>query len=100
MGVSVRELKGIVVIDEIQRLPDLFQVLRVLADRQKTPARFIILGSASPDLLKQSSESLAGRIYYMELGGFSVNDVGIGKYKDLWLRGSFPRSFLASKTSE
>ena len=65
-------LRGLVVIDEIQRRPDLFPVLRVLADRRPLPARFLILGSATPELLRQSSESLAGRLAFHELGGFSV----------------------------
>lgn len=92
---ALRELKGIVVVDEIQRQPDLFPVLRVLADRKPNPARFLILGSASPDLLKQSSESLAGRIFYHELGGFSLGEVGSVNADKLWVRGGLPRSYLA-----
>jgi len=92
---ALRGLKGIVVIDEIQRRPDLFPVLRVLADRKPNPARFLLLGSASPELLKQSSESLAGRIIYHELGGFSLEEVGIEHGERLWLRGGLPRSYLA-----
>jgi hypothetical protein len=88
-------LRGLVVVDEIQRRPDLFPLLRVLADRPRHPARFLVLGSASPDLLRQSSESLAGRIAYLELGGLSLEDVGSGRSDRLWLRGGFPRSFLA-----
>ncbi len=88
-------LRGIVVVDEVQRRPDLFPLLRVLADRPRSPARFLVLGSASPDLLRQSSESLAGRIAYHELAGFSLEDVGPGRADRLWLRGGFPRSFLA-----
>lgn len=93
---ALKGLKGLVVIDEIQRLPGLFPILRVLVDRQKTSARFLVLGSASPELLRQGSESLAGRIIYHELGGFSLDDVGIKNYFRLWLRGGFPRSYLAS----
>ena len=93
---ALKGLKGLVVIDEIQRLPGLFPVLRVLVDRPKAPARFLVLGSASPELLRQGSESLAGRIIYQELGGFSLDDVGIKNYLRLWLRGGFPRSYLAS----
>mgnify|MGYP001571713786 CR=1 FL=1 len=93
---ALKSLKGIVVIDEVQRLPELFPVLRVLADRPKAQTRFLILGSASPALLRQGSETLAGRIYYHELGGFSLDDVGVKNYRRLWLRGSFPRSYLAS----
>ncbi len=92
---ALKPMKGIVVIDEIQRRPDLFPVLRVLVDRKPNPARFLILGSASPELLRQSSESLAGRIFYHELGGFSVEEVGIQHRNRLWLRGGLPRSYLA-----
>ncbi len=97
---ALKGLRGIVVIDEIQRHPDLFPVLRVLADRPKTPARFLVLGSASPELLRQGSETLAGRIYYHELGGFSVEEVGAENYMRLWLRGGFPRSYLARSHNE
>ncbi len=93
---ALKGLKGLVVIDEIQRLPELFPILRVLVDRPKASARFLVLGSASPELLRQGSESLAGRIIYQELGGFSLEDVGIKNYLRLWLRGGFPRSYLAS----
>jgi len=93
---SLKSLKGLVIIDEIQRLPELFPVLRVLADRPKASARFLVLGSASPELLRQGSESLAGRIAYHELGGFSLDEVGIKNHQRLWLRGGFPRSYLAS----
>ncbi|MCP3957132.1 MAG: ATP-binding protein [bacterium] len=92
---ALGELRGLVVLDEIQRRPELFPVLRVLADRPGTPARFLVLGSASPDLLKQSSESLAGRILYHQLGGLALDEVGLGERDRLWLRGGFPRSFLA-----
>lgn len=88
-------LRGLVVIDEIQRRPDLFPVLRVLADRRGLPARFLILGSASGDLLQQSSESLAGRVERIMIGGFSVQELGAGSLNQLWLRGGFPRSYLA-----
>ncbi|MEA2691442.1 MAG: uncharacterized protein QOJ16_829 [Acidobacteriota bacterium] len=93
---ALRNLRGLVVIDEIQRRPDLYPVLRVLADRPELPARFLVLGSASPDLLRQTSESLAGRIFYHELGGFALDEVGVEARDRLWLRGGFPRSFLAS----
>ena len=92
---TLRELKGLVIIDEIQRQPELFPILRVLADRPRTPTRFLVLGSASPDLLRQGSESLAGRIIYHELAGFSLEEVGIEHHPRLWLRGGFPRSYLA-----
>lgn len=93
---ALKGLKGLVVIDEIQRFPEIFPILRVLVDRPKTSARFLVLGSASPELLRQGSESLAGRIIYHELGGFSLDDVGIKNYFRLWLRGGFPRSYIAS----
>ena len=93
---ALKGLKGLVVIDEIQRFPGLFPILRVLVDRPKASARFLVLGSASPELLRQGSESLAGRIIYQELSGFSLDDVGIKNYLRLWLRGGFPRSYLAS----
>src|SRR5512134_1667632 len=92
---ALERLRGLVILDEIQRRPELFPLLRVLADRPRRPARFLVLGSASPELLRQSSESLAGRIAYHELGGFSLEDVGPRKADRLWLRGGFPRSFLA-----
>ena len=92
---GLRDLKGVVVLDEIQRRPELFPALRVLADRPRTPARFLVLGSASPELLRQSSESLAGRITYHELGGLTLDEVGIPQFERLWLRGGFPRSFTA-----
>ena len=97
---ALRDLEGLVVIDEIQRLPDLFPVLRVLADRPDSPARFLILGSASPHLLRQSSESLAGRVAYLELHGFTPEEVGFDRLERLWLRGRFPRSFLAANDAE
>lgn len=97
---ALEPLRGLVVIDEIQRRPDLFPLLRVLADRPRRPARFLVLGSASPDLLRQSSESLAGRVAYHELAGFSLEDVGRGRADRLWLRGGFPRSFLARTERE
>jgi len=84
----------LIVIDEIQRRPDLFEILRVLVDREKTDRRFLILGSASRDLIRQSSETLAGRIGYIELPPFSL--VETKKTTKLWLRGGFPRSYLAS----
>jgi hypothetical protein len=83
------------VIDEIQRRPGLFPILRVLSDRTPLSARFLILGSASPDLLRQSSESLAGRLEIISMGGFSLADVGVKAQAQHWLRGGFPLSFLA-----
>ena len=91
---------GLVVVDEIQRQPDLFPVLRVLLDRPARPARFLLLGSASPDLLRQSSETLAGRIYYHELNGFALDEVGTQNHERLWTRGGLPRSYLARSARE
>jgi hypothetical protein len=92
---ALGRLQGLVVIDEIQRRPGLFPVLRVLADRRPRPARFLVLGSASPEMLRQSSESLAGRIAYHTLPGFHLDEVGRHRLDRLWLRGGFPPSFLA-----
>ena len=92
-------LRGLVVIDEVQRRPDLFALLRVLADRPRTPARFLLLGSAAPALLSRSSESLAGRISYIELPGLTLDEVTPARLDRLWLRGGFPRSFLASSAA-
>ena len=88
-------LEGLVVIDEVQRAPDLFPLLRVLVDRPDNPLRLLIAGSASPDLLRQGSETLAGRIAYHVLDGLSLDEVGRSRTADLWVRGGFPRSFLA-----
>ena len=88
--------KGTVVIDEAQRAPDLFPVLRVLVDEDRRPGRFLVLGSASPDLIGLSSESLAGRVTLLELGGFRLEDLGRNQLDRLWQRGGFPESFLAS----
>lgn len=93
-------LRGVVVIDEVQRRPDLFPILRVLADRTPLPARFLILGSASPELFRQSSESLAGRIETIPLSGFSLAEVGARALNRHWLRGAFPRAFLARSNAE
>ena len=92
---ALTDLRGLVVIDEIQRRPDLFPVLRVLADRTSPRTRFLVLGSASPELLRQSSETLAGRIAFHTLDGFSLDEVGAERLDQLWLRGGFPQSFLA-----
>lgn len=92
---ALEELSGLVVIDEIQRRPDLFELLRVLVDRPESHTRFLILGSASPNLVKGVSESLAGRVGFIDLTGFDLAEVGAEKCGQLWLRGGFPRSFLA-----
>ena len=92
---ALEEIKGLVIIDEIQRRPGLFPVLRVLSDRHPK-TKYLILGSASQDLIRQSSESLAGRISYLEMGGFTLEHIGLERMERLWVRGGFPRSFLAS----
>ena len=92
---ALRPLRRLVVIDEVQRRPDLFPLLRVLADRTPLPARFLILGSASPDLLQQSSETLAGRLEVVPLEGFRLADLGAAAQPRHWLRGGFPVSFTA-----
>lgn len=92
---ALERLEGIVVIDEVQRAPDLFPLLRVLADRRPLPARFLILGSASGALLHQSSESLAGRAAHVRMGGFGLDEIAPGRADDLWRRGGFPEAFLA-----
>lgn len=97
---ALAPLRGLVVIDEIQRRPDLFPVLRVLADRRDAPARFLILGSASGDLMRQSSESLAGRMERIEIGGFTLDEVGAEGAGALWQRGAFPRSWLAQREAD
>jgi uncharacterized protein len=93
---ALEGLKGLVVLDEAQRQPGLFPVLRVLADRTDTPAIFLILGSASPELSRQASESLAGRVEIIEMRGFDLDEVSPDKTDLLWQRGGFPRSFLAA----
>lgn len=98
---ALKDLEGLVVIDEIQRRPELFTALRVLADREPLPARFLILGSASQGLLRQSSESLAGRIETVAIGGFRLKDVGgAERLAEHWFRGGFPLSFLAESDSD
>ena len=92
-GLELRPLRGLVVLDEIHRLPDVFPILRVLADRPRKPARFLVLGSASLDLLRQTSETLAGRVAFHELDGFGLREVD--DPERLWLRGGFPLSYLA-----
>ena len=96
VDLALRPLKGLVVLDEIQRLPELFPLLRVLADRRPIRTRFLILGSASPEMLRQGNETLAGRIAYYPLDGFDLQEVGIANHAKLWLRGGFPDSYLAA----
>jgi hypothetical protein len=97
---TLRSLTGLVVIDEIQRRPELFPNLRVLADRDPLPSRFLILGSACPALLRQSSESLAGRLDTVRIGGLTLSDVGIKNQEKYWLRGGLPLSFLARSETD
>ncbi len=93
---ALADLRGLVVIDEIQRRPELFPLLRTLIDRTDRPARFLILGSASRDLIRQGSETLAGRISFVEMTPFAGREVGGNALDTLWIRGGFPLSFLAS----
>ncbi|MBI3464508.1 MAG: ATP-binding protein [Planctomycetes bacterium] len=97
---ALSALDGLVVIDEVQRRPELFPVLRVLVDRPDNRSRFLVLGSASPELLRQSSESLAGRIEFVELSGFRLDEVGTRHWRRLWLRGGFPRAYLAESDED
>ncbi len=94
-SLTLESLTGLVVIDEIQRQPELFSLLRVLADRQPLPAQFLILGSASPDIIRKSSETLAGRIEFVYMSGFDLEEVGAEHLMQLWQRGGFPLSYLA-----
>jgi uncharacterized protein len=93
---TLSPLKGLVVIDEAQRMPELFPQLRVLLDRPDVPANFLLTGSASPDLIKGSSESLAGRVGIVDLAGFDLRETGVDTVQRLWVRGGFPRSYLAA----
>ena len=93
-------LDGLVVLDEIQVMPELFRVLRVLVDRPENQARFLILGSASPDIVKNVSETLAGRVEFIQLSGFDLSEVGGDAWQRLWLRGGYPRSFLAESDED
>lgn len=93
---ALQGLRGLVVIDEAQRQPGLFPILRVLADRAGQPATFLILGSAAPELSRQAAESLAGRVEIIEMRGFDLNELPAGALEKLWQRGGFPRSYLAA----
>ena len=92
---ALQDLRGLVVIDEVQRRPDLFPILRVLADRAPLPARFLVLGSAAPEWLQQSSQSLAGRLQILPVSGFNLAEVGSDNLMRHWLRGAFPLAYLA-----
>jgi hypothetical protein len=93
-------LQGLVILDEIQAKPELFNVLCVLVDRPETQTRFLILGSASPDIIKDASETLAGRVEFVELSGFDLGETGVQSQQTLWRRGGFPRSFLAESDED
>ena len=93
-------LQGLVVLDEIQLMPELFQTLRVLVDSPQNQARFLILGSASPTLVKNMAQSLAGRVEFVDLTGFELSETGIDSWQRLWARGGFPRSFLAESDED
>ena len=97
---ALESLNGIIVIDEIQLKPSLFSLLRVLADKKRNDTRFVILGSASPSLIKGASESLAGRIHFIDMMGFSLKELGSDAQQTLWMRGGFPLAFLASSESK
>jgi predicted AAA+ superfamily ATPase len=97
---ALGNLEGLVILDEIQRQPELFELLRVLVDRPDNSARFLVLGSASPDLVKGSSESLAGRVSFVDLHGFDLDEVGSDQLQQLWVRGGLPRSFLADTEAD
>lgn len=94
--ITLEPLQGLVVIDEIQRMPRLFETLRPLADRAEAPARFLVLGSASPGLVRDVSESLAGRALFIAVPGFALDELGADSQDALWLRGGFPRAWMAS----
>jgi uncharacterized protein len=93
--ITLQSLKGLVIIDEVQMIPELPGILRVLADRSDNPAKFLILGSASPGMIKNSSESLAGRVSFIDMSGFDLEEAGQQNLSKLWFRGGFPRSFLS-----
>jgi hypothetical protein len=93
---ALEAARELVVLDEIHQRPDLLPPLCVLADREPSPCRFLLLGSASPDLLKKSSETLAGRVHFVDMSGFTLAETGFERQADLWMRGGFPKSFLAA----
>ena len=99
-GLALGGLTGLVILDEVQTLPELFPVLRGLVDRPGNQARFLILGSASPNLVRHAAETLAGRVEFIELAGFDLTETGAQALDGLWLRGGFPRSFLAASEED
>jgi len=96
----LKDLGGLVVIDEVQRQPSLFGLLRVLSDRRPLPARFLLLGSASPAIVKGISETLAGRVAYVDMRGFDVSEAGVKDWTRLWVRGGFPLAYLAAEAKK
>jgi len=96
----LKRLKGLIIIDEIQTIPGLFPVLRVLSDRSAENGRFLILGSASPSMIRNASDSLAGRVEFIDLQGFNLSEIGDSNLNRLWARGGFPRSFLADSDDD
>lgn len=96
---ALEDLTGMIVLDEVQLMPELFPVLRVLADREKSSAQFLLLGSASPDIIKKSSETLAGRVEFVPISGFDLEEIKL-KVNTLWIRGGFPKSFLAKTEAD
>ncbi|MCC5927355.1 MAG: ATP-binding protein [Bacteroidetes bacterium] len=98
--VILQQHKGLIILDEVQRLPDLFPLLRVLADEPDSQRKFLILGSASPDLVQKSSESLAGRVGFIHLTGFNLFEIGIENIEPLWLRGGFPKAYLGTNDEQ
>jgi len=96
----LKDLRGLVVIDEVQRQPELFPLLRVLADRRPLSAHFLLLGSASPEIIKGTSESLAGRVAHVDMAGFSLAETGAPNWRRLWTRGGFPAAYLAGSSEQ
>ncbi len=92
---ALSSLRGLVVLDEVQTMPSIFPILRVLTDRKPLPARFLLLGSASPHIVREVSDSLAGRVEFIDMTGFDLSEVGSKKWRELWMRGGFPKSYLA-----
>ena len=97
---ALRDLGGLVVIDEVQRSPDLFPVLRVLMDRESRNGQYLLLGSASPDLLRQAGETLLGRVEVIEITGFNLDETGLSGREALWLRGGYPPSYTAATDAD
>lgn len=97
---ALSPLRGLVVLDEVQAMPGIFPVLGVLADRQPLPARFLLMGSASPGIVRETSETLAGRVEFVDMSGFDLSETGPEKWRELWMRGGFPKSFLARNQAD